>query len=106
MIATHTLTVNAQAYSVAVEAGETLLDVLRDKLQLVGTKKGCNVGDCGACTVLVDGVPANSCLLLAGQMEGKNITTIEGVAANGELTPLQRPSSTRGASSAVIARRG
>ncbi|GAF93860.1 unnamed protein product, partial [marine sediment metagenome] len=52
--------------------------------------KGCNVGDCGACTVLVDGTPMNSCLLLASQMEGKAITTIEGIANKGELTPIQK----------------
>ncbi|MHC4236295.1 MAG: molybdopterin cofactor-binding domain-containing protein, partial [Planctomycetota bacterium] len=75
---------------VAFEAGATLLDVLRDKLHLTGTKKGCNVGDCGACTVLVDGQPTNSCLLLAGEMEGKSITTVEDLAQNGELTALQK----------------
>ena len=85
-----TLTVNGQPYTVAVAASETLLDVLRDKLHLTGTKKGCNVGDCGACTVLVEGEPMNSCLLLATQMEGKAITTIEGVAHNGELSPIQK----------------
>ncbi len=90
MINTRTLTVNDQAYAVAVEPGETLLDVLRDKLRLTGTKKGCNVGDCGACTVLVDGEPMNSCLLLASEMEGKHITTVEGLADNGELTPIQK----------------
>ena len=89
MIMTRTLTINGQAYPVAVEAGETLLDVLRDKLRLTGTKKGCNLGDCGACTVLVDGEAMNSCLLLAGQMEGKAVTTIEGVARDGELAPVQ-----------------
>nr|CAI78850.1 4-hydroxybenzoyl-CoA reductase alpha/gamma subunit (hcrC/hcrA) [uncultured bacterium] len=85
-----TLSVNGQHYRVAVDPGETLLDVLRDKLGLTGTKKGCNVGDCGACTVLVDGEPMNSCLLLASEMEGKAVTTIEGLAQNGELTPLQK----------------
>ena len=84
------LSVNRQTYQVAVEAGETLLDVLRDKLHLTGTKKGCNAGDCGACTVLVDGEAMNSCLLLAAEMEGKAITTVEGLARNGELTPLQK----------------
>ncbi|MFQ5430415.1 MAG: molybdopterin-dependent oxidoreductase, partial [Phycisphaerae bacterium] len=90
MTTTCTLTVNRQAFPVAVRPGETLLDVLREKLHLTGTKKGCNVGDCGACTVLVDGEPMNSCLLLASEVEGKAVTTIEGLAANGELTPLQR----------------
>jgi 4-hydroxybenzoyl-CoA reductase alpha subunit len=84
------LTVNGQTYTVAIEPGETLLDVLREKLRLTGTHKGCNVGDCGACTVLVDGEPVNSCLLLASEMENKAITTVEGLARNGELTPLQK----------------
>ncbi len=90
MLATCTLTVNCQPHAVAIEPHETLLDVLRDKLRLTGTKKGCNVGDCGACTVLVDGEPMNSCLLLAARMEGKAITTVEGLAENGELTPIQK----------------
>jgi 4-hydroxybenzoyl-CoA reductase alpha subunit len=90
MIEMRTLTVNGHDYPVAVAAGETLLDVLREKLRLTGTKKGCNVGDCGACTVLVDGEPMNSCLLLAAGLEGKEITTVEGLARNGELTPLQK----------------
>ncbi len=90
MIRTYTLTVNGYERAVAIAAGETLADVLREKLNLTGTKKGCNLGDCGACTVLVDGEPMNSCLLLASQMEGKQITTIEGVAHNGELAPIQK----------------
>ncbi len=84
------LTVNGSAYTVAVEPGETLLDVLREKLHLTGTKKGCNVGDCGACTILVDGEAMNSCLLLACEMEGKAITTVEGLAKDGELAPIQK----------------
>jgi 4-hydroxybenzoyl-CoA reductase subunit alpha len=84
------LNVNGNARTVAVNASDTLLDVLRDKLNLTGTKKGCNVGDCGACTVLVDGEPKNSCLLLAAEMEGRTVTTVEGLANNGELTPLQK----------------
>jgi len=84
------LTVNQDTYTVAVEPCETLLDVLRDKLHLTGTKKGCNLGDCGACTVLVDGETMNSCLLLACEMEGKAITTVEGLAKDGELTPIQK----------------
>ncbi len=90
MIRTYTLAVNGYERAVAIAPGETLADVLRDKLNLTGTKKGCNLGDCGACTVLVDGEPMNSCLLLASQMEGKQITTIEGVAHNGELAPIQK----------------
>ncbi|MCH7995845.1 MAG: molybdopterin-dependent oxidoreductase, partial [Planctomycetes bacterium] len=89
MIVARRLTVNGETHNVAVDTGDTLLDVLRDKLHLTGTKKGCNVGDCGACTVLVDGEPMNTCLLLATQMEGRQITTIEGLAADGKLTPQQ-----------------
>ncbi len=84
------LRVNGQQYPVAVEPSDTLVEVLRDKLRLTGTKKGCGVGDCGACTVLVDGRAMNACLLLAVQMAGKSITTIEGLATNGELTPVQK----------------
>ena len=90
MAVSRKLTVNGDSYTVAVEPSETLLDVLREKLRLTGTKKGCNVGDCGACTVLVDGEAMNSCLLLASEMEGKAITTIEGLAKDGELAPLQK----------------
>ena len=89
MVVTKKLTINGDTYTVAAEPGETLLDVLRDKLHLTGTKRGCNLGDCGACTVLVDGEPMNSCLLLACEMEGKAITTVEGLAQDGELTPIQ-----------------
>ena len=84
------LKVNGEEHSVAVKDGETLLDVLRDKLRLIGTKKGCNLGVCGACTVLINGEPKNSCLVLAASCEGAEITTIEGVARDGELHPLQR----------------
>jgi 4-hydroxybenzoyl-CoA reductase subunit alpha len=90
MMTTTTLTVNGQDYPVAVGPADTLLDVLRDKLHLTGTKKGCNVGDCGACTVLVDGAPMNSCLLLAADMDGRKITTVEGLARDGELSPVQK----------------
>jgi 4-hydroxybenzoyl-CoA reductase alpha subunit len=84
------LKVNGQTHSVAVTDGETLLDVLREKLRLTGTKKGCDLGACGACTVLVNGEPRNSCLLLAVACEGSEITTIEGIAKDGKLHPLQR----------------
>ncbi len=90
MAVSRTLAVNGDTYTVAIEPGETLLDVLREKLRLTGTKKGCNVGDCGACTVLIDGEPMNSCLLLASELEGKAITTIEGLAKDGELSPVQK----------------
>jgi 4-hydroxybenzoyl-CoA reductase alpha subunit len=87
---TVSLTVNGEVHTVAVRGGETLLDVLRDKLRLTGTKKGCNLGACGACTVLINGQPRNSCLQLAAACEGAEITTIEGVAQDGKLHPLQR----------------
>ena len=85
-----TLKVNGEKHSVAVKDGDTLLDVLRDKLRLTGTKKGCDHGVCGACTVLMDGQPQNSCLLLAVSCQDVSITTIEGIAKNGQLHPLQR----------------
>jgi 4-hydroxybenzoyl-CoA reductase alpha subunit len=91
------LKVNDEEHSVAVKAGQTLLDVLRDKLRLTGTKKGCNLGVCGACTVLVNGEPKNSCLLLAAECEGAEITTIEGIAQEGKLHPLQRAFINQGA---------
>ncbi len=87
---TITLKVNGQEYTVAANAGDTLLDILRDTLNFTGTKKGCNVGDCGACTVHINGAPMNSCLLLASMLEGHAITTIEGIAHNGKLTPIQK----------------
>ncbi len=84
------LLVNGDVYNVSVRPADILLDVLRDKLGLTGTKKGCQSGDCGACTVLVDGQPMNGCMLLAVNMEGRAITTIEGLEKNGELHPLQK----------------
>jgi carbon-monoxide dehydrogenase small subunit len=68
----------------------TLLQMLRDKLALTGTKNGCEAGECGACTVLVDGEPVNSCMMLAVEADGRNILTVEGLAAEGELNPLQQ----------------
>src|ERR687883_1195443 len=85
-----TLTVNGVARQIDVAAWTTLLDALRDHLDLTGTKKGCDHGQCGACTVLVDGRRINSCLTLAVMQEGAEITTIEGLARNGELHPLQQ----------------
>lgn len=84
------LNVNAILYRVEVKPKDTLLYVLREKLNLTGTKEGCGVGDCGACTVIVDGAAYNSCLLLAIRMEGKKIQTIEGLAEGGDLHPLQK----------------
>lgn len=83
------LSVNGQQVQVSVGGSETLLDCLRNQLGLTGTKKGCDQGDCGACTVLVDGTPVNSCLMLALEAHGKDITTIEGLAQEDGLHPLQ-----------------
>ncbi|MFQ5501781.1 MAG: molybdopterin-dependent oxidoreductase [Phycisphaerae bacterium] len=90
MSTSRSLNINGRIYNTACDPGATLLDVLRDSLRLTGTKKGCNVGDCGACTVLIDGRPVNSCLMLAAEAEHKTITTIEGIANNGELAPIQK----------------
>lgn len=85
-----TLRVNGDAYTVHVEPQHTLLDVLRDDLNLTGTNRGCNQGDCGACTVHVDGKAMNACLVLAMDTDGSSITTIEGLAHGGKLHPLQQ----------------
>jgi xanthine dehydrogenase YagT iron-sulfur-binding subunit len=82
--------VNGQPVSTSVEARTTLLDFLRDQLHLTGTKKGCNEGACGTCTVLVDGRRMNSCLTLAVQCDGRRVTTIEGIGLNGGLHPVQQ----------------
>lgn len=82
--------VNRRAYRIEVDPSETLLKVLRGKLGLTGTKDGCSAGDCGACTVLVDNAAYNSCILLAVRCQGKEIMTIEGLAGDGSLHPLQR----------------
>ncbi|MCF5827414.1 (2Fe-2S)-binding protein, partial [Pseudomonas syringae] len=78
-----------QVHTLNVPANAVLLDVLRDRLQLTGTKKGCDHGQCGACTLLVNGVAINSCLSIAVQHQGDSITTIEGLAENGKLHPVQ-----------------
>jgi carbon-monoxide dehydrogenase small subunit len=83
------LTVNGRPRSIDVEAHHTLLEVLRDDLGLTGTKECCLVGECGACTVLVDDVSVDSCLMLAVEADGASVTTVEGLASVGELHPLQ-----------------
>ena len=85
-----TLTVNGEKRSLKIAPWTTLLDLLRERLDLTGTKKGCDHGQCGACTVLIDGRRVNSCLTLAVMRDGAQITTIEGLAQNGELHPLQQ----------------
>jgi len=85
-----TLVVNGEERCARVAANATLLDVLRDHLDLTGAKNGCNMGECGACTVLVDGRPVSSCLTMALAVEGRRITTIEGLAGDGRLHPLQQ----------------
>jgi xanthine dehydrogenase YagT iron-sulfur-binding subunit len=83
------LTVNGTVCQVRVDSQVTLLDALRDHLGLTGTKKGCDQGACGACTVLFDGKRVVSCLMLAAQCEGRDVTTVEGLARDGELHPVQ-----------------
>ncbi|MFQ6014250.1 MAG: (2Fe-2S)-binding protein [Anaerolineae bacterium] len=83
------LTVNGHLYQLEVEARRTLLDVLRNDLELRGAHRGCDTGDCGACTVLVDGLPVTSCLVLAVDADGREITTIEGLAEGTKLRPIQ-----------------
>jgi xanthine dehydrogenase YagT iron-sulfur-binding subunit len=88
LIAT-TLTVNGRSVTLSLDPRVTLLDALREHLQLTGTKKGCDHGQCGACTVLVNGARINSCLTFAAMHEGVEITTVEGLANGGELHPVQ-----------------
>lgn len=92
------LSVNGEFYQVLVRPNEFLADVLRDKLGMTGTKKACDMGVCGSCTVLLDGVPVSSCLTLALDAEGKEITTIEGLESpEGELDPIQESFLDKGA---------
>ena len=83
------LSINGDTYDVVVSPNNTLLEVLRDKLGLMGTKRGCDLGACGACTVLINGEAYLSCVMLAIDARGKDILTIEGLAEGGELHPLQ-----------------
>ncbi|MBI4881149.1 MAG: (2Fe-2S)-binding protein [Planctomycetes bacterium] len=84
------LRVNGEPVETAVPPNRTLLEMLRDDLGLTGAKEGCGEGDCGACTVLLDGLPVSSCLVLALQAEGREVVTVEGLAREGQLDPLQQ----------------
>jgi carbon-monoxide dehydrogenase small subunit len=88
-VAPLTITVNQVTYKINIESHLTLVEVLRDKLGLTGTKKSCNEGECGACTVLMEGRPVASCMVLAMDVQNKHITTIEGLAEGEKLHPLQ-----------------
>ena len=85
-----TATINGRQRELSVKSNQTLLDVLRDDLRLKGTREGCSVGVCGSCTVLVDGKPVSSCLMLASNAEGREVLTIEGLARGGSLDPVQQ----------------
>ena len=91
------LRVNGEDHELLVAPNRTLTDVLRDDLDLTGTKHGCDEGECGSCTVLLDGNPVNSCLVLAAQADGHDITTIEGVADGSDLHPVQQAFVDKGA---------
>ena len=84
-----TLKVNGEVYELEVPANWTLLDIIRGECGLTGTKQGCGNGECGACTVLLDGEPVNSCLVLALHANGKDVTTIEGMSKGGKMHPIQ-----------------
>ena len=85
-----TTTVNGDEYEFLTEPGQTLVDVLRNNLELTGTKEGCSTGDCGACSIMLDGELVCSCLVLAPEVDGKSVETIEGMAEGDTLHPLQR----------------
>jgi xanthine dehydrogenase YagT iron-sulfur-binding subunit len=89
--ATHlSMTINERPYTLSLDSRTTLLDLLRERLELTGTKKGCDQGQCGACTVLLNGRRVNSCLTLAAMCDGAKVTTIEGLGSPGKLHPLQQ----------------
>ena len=82
--------VNEEPVELYVDGNKTMLNILRDELCLTGTKEGCGAGECGACTIIADGKPLNACLVLAPELDGMHITTIEGIAKDGELSELQK----------------
>lgn len=85
-----TLTVNGEERKLSIDENLRLLDLLRDELGLVGTKEGCGEGECGACTVIMDGETVNSCMVMAFQADGSEITTIEGLERDGKIHPVQK----------------
>ena len=91
------LAVNGEHYELEVEPQATLVEVLRERLHLTGTKEGCGIGDCGTCIVLLDGAPVNSCLVLAVDVKGRQVSTIEGLATDAGLHPLQETFLEKGA---------
>ena len=92
-----TLNINGESHELLIGPHQLLLDVLRDQLGMIGTKKGCDIGACGACTVIIDGEPALSCMTLAIRCQNKQIITIEGLAEGGQLHPLQQAAIEHGA---------
>jgi len=90
MTTTLSLTVNGRAEAIEVEGDETLLDALRRELLLISVREACGIGVCGSCTVMLDGRPVSSCLLLAGLAEGRSVETVESLSPDGELHPIQQ----------------
>ena len=88
-------TLNGEEKSVAIEPGISVLELLRDVLDLKGTKEGCGIGECGACTIVVDGRAVNGCLMFAAQLDGRTVLTVEGLSAEDELHPIQQSFSDR-----------
>ena len=102
MVVTLQFRLNGAPVTVDAEGSRRLLDVLREELALTGTKAGCGEGECGACSVLIDCEVVNSCLVAAGQVEGRAVTTVEGLATDGTLSPLQQAFIERGAAQCGI----
>lgn len=92
-----TFTINGEKVSADVKPYETLLETLRERFYLTGAKEACSLGSCGACTIILDGIPVRSCLILTPEVEGKNITTVEGLGKDGTLHPLQEAFMEKGA---------